>query len=527
MNLHSVRLAGGTGDLVDVTLTAGRVSAVRPAARPTDRDADGADGASWHGAWVLPGLWDHHVHPVDWAASTHRLDLTAHTSSDQVLDAVAGELRRLHARSGGRSETIERPGDSGDSGAARDSAGSAGTGSPAGPDELTGHGLWHSRWERGWGDPDGPSLAALDAVTGTVPTTLISADLHSAWLNSAALERYGLPRSPSGLVAETDWFEIMSRVGRASEATRDARVIEAGRAAAARGIVGIVDFDPIDTHAAWRRRVAAGFDSHRVRASVWPDFLDAAIAAGLRTGDQLPGAGPLVRMGSLKVISDGSLNTHSAWCHDPYPGGGRGAANVSGSELRTTMRRAARAGVSSAIHAIGDRAVGAALDAFEAARATGSIEHAQLVRDEDLPRLARLGLTASVQPLHLLDDRDVAERLWPGRTGRAYRFADFLAAGVPMVFGSDAPVAPLDPWAGITAAVRRTRDERGPWHGEQRISVVEALAATCGRVPRVRVGDAADLVLTEIDPFRVGEEGLPDPGVVGTLCAGRLTFDGR
>src|SRR5699024_1304058 len=136
------------------------------------------------------------------------------------------------------------------------------------------------------------------------------------------------------------------------------------------------------------------------------------------------------------------------------------------------------------------------------------------VADADVPRLARLGLTASVQPLHLLDDRDVADELWAGRTARAYRFADLLTAGVRVVFGSDAPVAPLDPWAAIAAAVRRTGDERGPWHGDQRLPVAAALAATCGREPRVRVGDPADLVLTEVDPFTAPADRLADPGVV-------------
>lgn len=482
MILRGVRAAGGDGRLIDLSITDGRVTGMHQA---------GA-GCDWDGAWVLPGLWDHHVHPVDWAAGRHRLDLSTAAGPADALDSVARELRRA--------PDIE---------------------------ELTGFGLWHSRWATPWGAEGGPTLAMLDAVTGPVPTTLISGDLHSAWMNSAALDLYRLPRTLGGLVAETDWFEVMPRIGAADEGVRDRRVIEAGRAAAARGVVGIVDFDPIDTAAAWRRRVAAGFDSHRVRAGVWPEFLEGAITAGRRTDTPIPGTGSLACTGSLKIISDGSLNTRTAWCHDPYPGGGWGAANLSEEELRTTMARAAQAGITCAIHAIGDRAVGAALDAFEAAGAAGSIEHAQLVTDADLPRIARLGLTASVQPVHLLDDRDVAEQLWAGRTSRAYRFADLLAAGVRVVFGSDAPVAPLDPWAAIAAAVRRTNDERGPWHGDQRVSVAAALAATCGREPRVRVGDAADLVLTELDPFTAPVERLAEPGVIGTVCDGRLTFDAR
>src|SRR5690606_22733854 len=126
-------------------------------------------------------------------------------------------------------------------------------------------------------------------------------------------------------------------------------------------------------------------------------------------------------------------------------------------ELTELLRYAHAKGIRAAVHAIGDRANTLALDAFEASGARGSVEHAQLLHDDDVERMARLGLVASVQPVHLLDDRDVADHHWAGRTGRAFAFAALARAGVRMAFGSDAPVAPLDPWAAISAAVHRTQ----------------------------------------------------------------------
>src|SRR5690606_6955285 len=128
----------------------------------------------------------------------------------------------------------------------------------------------------------------------------------------------------------------------------------------------------------------------------------------------------------------------------------------------------------------------------------GSIEHAQLLHDDDVVRMARLGLVASVQPEHLLDDRDVADHHWSGRTAGAFAFGSLARAGVRMAFGSDAPVAPLDPWAAIAAAVNRPRDEREPWHPEQRIPLGTALASSVRS--RVAVGQPADLAVLEVAP---------------------------
>ena len=131
-----------------------------------------------------------------------------------------------------------------------------------------------------------------------------------------------------------------------------------------------------------------------------------------------------------------------------------------------------------AIHAIGDAALELAMDAFEATGARGSIEHAQLITTRELRRMARLGISASVQPAHLLDDRDTTIQIWPDRADRCFAFRSMLDQGVELRLGSDAPVAPLDPWLAMAAAVHRSADEREPWHPEQALTASEALAAS-------------------------------------------------
>ena len=174
----------------------------------------------------------------------------------------------------------------------------------------------------------------------------------------------------------------------------------------------------------------------RVRAATYPDHLDGAIAAGLATGDSL-GAEGLLTMGPLKIISDGSLNTGTAYCCDPYADSGsgeptRGMRNQTQHELEDLCRKATQSGLEMAVHAIGDAALALAIDAFETTGTRGSIEHAQLVTTAELHRMARLGVRASVQPAHLLDDRDATMRIWPDRADRCFAFRSMLDAGVEL-----------------------------------------------------------------------------------------------
>jgi predicted amidohydrolase YtcJ len=296
--------------------------------------------------------------------------------------------------------------------------------------------------------------------------------------------------------------------------------------------VGIVDMEKPWSLESWRGRMAGGNRVLRVVSAVWPERLDDAISRRVHTGDVVDESGGLLAVGPLKVIIDGSLNTRTAACHEPYfpPGSvddNSGVLLFSQDELSLLMSRATEAGFASAVHAIGDRANAVALEAFARTGARGSIEHAQLLDAADVSRFARLGVIASVQPAHALDDRDVADRYWPGRTGRAFPLRSLLDAGAMLAFGSDAPVSPLDPWLAIAAAVHRTRDERPRWHPEQEISVAEALTASMppGRGGwQLRAGDPADVIALDADPFSTEPAALRTMPVAATMVAGNWTY---
>ena len=356
------------------------------------------------------------------------------------------------------------------------------------------------------------TTAELDAVSTDVPILLISGDGHHAWSNSLALSMLGLaPRDE--VVRENEWFDAYPRVPViAGRTDTPAAYRDALAAAAALGVVGLVDFEFNAPQEAWVERWHDGCDLLRVRWATYAAGLDEVVEAGLHTGDPLldghgSGADERLTMGPLKIISDGSLNTRTAWCCDPYADADvlehpAGLPNQSGAELRALLGRAGAAGLEVATHAIGDAAVADALQAYADTGATGSVEHAQLVRRDDVRRMAALGLRASVQPAHLLDDRDLTEKVWPGRGERCFAFRWMLDDGVELALGSDAPVSPLDPWLAMAAAVHRSADDRHPWHAEQALTPAEAFAASVDGRPTVGAGSPGDLVLLDEDPLR-------------------------
>jgi predicted amidohydrolase YtcJ len=359
----------------------------------------------------------------------------------------------------------------------------------------------------------------------------VSGDVHCMWTNDAAIRMLGLPPE-SWLLREQEAFDLNVRLSEVPEEQLDRWALEAAAVAASRGVVGIVDLEMQGAITGWRRRFDAGFRGLRVRAGVYPGDLDAVVAAGIRTGDVIEGTAGLLVGGPFKLFADGSLNTRTAWCYTDYPGldgpDAAGLAIHSATELLSLARTAHANGLIPTIHAIGDRATTLALDTFEAlgplSSGGGSIEHAQLVTSADFPRFAALGVRASVQPEQAMDDRDVTDHFWAGRTDRAFAYRSLLEAGAELALGSDAPVAPLDPWITIAAAVSRTRDGREPWHPEQSIPIEDALRASWGGRVGIQVGGPADLVVTDIDPLTASGEELRGMPVFATMVNGEWTY---
>ncbi|MBW3658824.1 MAG: amidohydrolase family protein [Actinobacteria bacterium] len=450
-------------------------------------DAAGLEELDVAGATVLRGLEDAHVHAEQWAVARRRLDLRAARSPREVAALVAAAA-------------ADRP-----------------------PGEaIVGIGFRDALWQ------DAPHKDLLAAAAPDRVVLLLSHDLHTAWCSPAALRAIDRGDHPTGLLPEAESYRATGLLQEHADADLDRWVADALAEAATLGVTRIADYEMGDRLPAWQRRAGQAPPTTRVRTTVYREHLDTALDRGLPSGTPVPGTDGLVTVGPLKLFADGALNSRTALCHDPYPGlvgtdHATGHLATSPDQLATLVRRATAGGLDVAIHAIGDRANTIALDAFEAAGRGGRIEHAQLLDPADVPRFATLGVVAGVQPAHLLDDRDVADRHWAGRTDRAFPFRDLAEAGVRMEFGSDAPVAPLDPWLAIVAAVARAAPGDEAWHPEQRLPVATALDASCDGRAELRVGDHADLCVVDRDPLAVDPDELRDVHVIATLLGGRWT----
>ena len=460
------------------------------------------------GGCVLPGFTDAHVHFPSWALARGQLQLTRVRSLPEALarvaEAAAGRPRGAWLRGGGWR------------------------------DEL-------------WPSEDRPDRWALDAVTAHLPVALRSQDGHSLWLNSAALAIAGedletpggvVERDPAGeptgILREEAAWRFQARFAAGSEEVLGA-MKAALPAVAAAGVVALHDKDGgrgAPQHFATLRD--AGELTVRVWQSLPAEGLDALMALAVDAGVPVasprhPAAGELVRIGYVKAFMDGTLGSRTARLLD-----GSGIEITSSEALAEIIRRAASAGLPVAVHAIGDRANREALDAFAATEAIWRplglrhrIEHAQCVHADDLPRFAQLGITASVQYSHATSDQDLVERIWGARGAHSYPYRSLLDAGTRLAAGSDAPVEPLDPVAGLRAAVYRTIGDRPPWRPEQAIELTAALGSFT-REPAwleraedsrgmLRAGLAADLIVLDRDP--VADLGLAR--VKATMLAGR------
>ena len=449
----------GTGrysEPLDVTVTNGTITAIEPTRGVGDGDFD-ADGAN-----LMPGLWDNHTH-FSLAAMISQCTRFSHKAAkSEILAAVEDHL--LHQ-----------------------------------PTRLVGYGFRSATWSTP------PSAADLDVITG-IPVALMSRDLHSLWCNTPALEQAGATGHPTGFLVEEEAFagirRIMSRYLDLVEHAVQAAELEA----ASRGLVGIVDFSSDWAVEAWQHRTASRSIGLRVEAATYPERLDDLIAMGAGTGEELA---ENLKVGPLKIIADGSMGSRTAHCIAPYPnplpGHPNGKPNYTRSELLALLRRAHKARLQAAVHAIGDAACHNVLDAFEISGARGSIEHVQCVAPADLPRFSRLKLVASIQPAHQLEDVGVVDQVWPDAKSRAYPMLDLQRSGTKLAFGSDAPVASLDPWKAIEAACHR------PYRRDQALTPLAALQASTRSM--LSVGQPADLVLTA------------GPGkVLLTMLGGRVTF---
>ncbi len=411
-----------------------------------------------------------------------------------------------------------------------------------------------------WGLGRFPTAAELDAVAGGRPVWLERVDGHAGWASSAALAAAGVTAAtrdpaggrverlaggkPAGVLVDNAKALIERVLPPPRGSDRDLAFEAAQRLLVARGITAVADMGTtIEDWQAFRRAGDAGRLQLRIMS----------YAAGVDAMNLIAGSEPSpwlyedrLRLTGVKLYLDGALGSRGAWLIEPYADdpGNRGLALTGETQLRNLMSRAAMDGFQLAVHAIGDRANTAALDAIEELALTYKgdrrwrIEHAQVVAPGDIERFGKLGAIASMQPIHQVSDRTMAEaRLGPARLSGAYAWNSIAAEGARLAFGSDAPVESPDPFAGMAAAL--TREDAagqpfGGWQPQERVSREAALvgytsgAASAGfaesRFGRIAPGLRADFVLIDVDPMLATPGALRNAKVIETWIGGRKVF---
>ena len=498
----------------DRFLATGSDSEMRSLLAPGGREVD------LRGATVVPGFIDAHIHFLSYGLSLREIDLSGAATLSLALERVG-----------------RRAADT-----------------PTGQ-WLTGRGWDQSVWEGG----AFPAAAQLDAITAEHPVYLARKCGHAAWVNSLALERVGITAhtedpeggeivrdsegKPTGILLEKAMELAFPCMAEPSNAEAAAAVRHAQEVVNRMGIVGIHTKEAAGSLRALQQLRAEGDLTLRTVAQIPVAELDSAIRLGLRTGlgDEL------LRIGGVKVFSDGALGPRTAWMLAPYDGEpeNTGIAVTGAEEMADIIARATDAGLAVVTHAIGDRANRMVLDALEASRRAGRglhlrhrIEHAQVLHEEDIHRFAQLDIIPSVQPIHATQDMLLADRYWGERSRYAYAFRSLWDSGARLAFGSDAPVETPDVIQGIHAAVTRMRADGSPgsdgWYPEERLTVEEAVwAYTVGGAyaggtessqGSITPGKLADLVVLSQDIFTIHPMAILETDVEATLFGGAFVW---
>ena len=492
----------------------GKVTAVleRGEARPqVDYRLDG------EGKVMVPGMIDAHVHVMDIGFAALTLDLSATTSLEDAL----AKIKAFAEENPGRPWILGRG--------------------------------WN---QEKWGLGRFPTAAELDAVVSDRPVWLERADNHANWGNTLAITTAGVTAktpdpaggkiirdargAPAGVFVDNAVQLVGKVVPPPRPEDRDLAFAKAQEVLLAKGVTAVADMGT--EMADWTTFRRAG-DAGRLQIRIM------AYADGFDTLETVAGPEPTLwlyddrlRMGGIKLYLDGALGSRGAVLKAPYHDdpGAKGLPLLSPTQLRNLMSRAAMDNFQTAIHAIGDAANAEVLGAIEELSESYKgdrrwrIEHTQIVDPADLPRLGKHGIIASMQPLHQTSDRLMAEaRLGPERLDGAYPWRSVMQVGGRLAFGSDAPVEPADPWAGMAAAISRTDAKGEPfggWFPQEAVTREAALAGFTsdaafagfaeGRFGRLVPGERADFLLVDRDPLLAAPDDIRQTKVIEVWIGG-------
>jgi len=491
--------------------------------------APGARVLDLGGRCVVPGLTDSHIHFAWYAQTLGLLDLAAAATLDQLLDLVAQRARETS------------PGEC-----------------------ILGQGWNQERWPA----RRFPTAADLDRVAPAHPVMLRARSGHALVANSLALHKAGITAQtpdppggrigrdatgrPDGMLFEDSAMELVASLVPSPGPEEVAGLLRQAFPHAWRvGLTAIHDMDGSSAFAAYQYLHARRELGLRVVKYLPASALDCALEIGLRAGL----GDDWLRIGGLKAFADGALGPRTAAMLAPYAGepDNLGILTIDEEALHTLAHKATAGGLPLAVHAIGDRANRLVLDTLSGLRGDGAcssppfpplssrhrIEHVQLLHLADVPRLAALGVVASMQPIHATQDCEMAGRYWGERCATAYAWRSLLQAGTLLAFGSDCPVEDLNPFLGLHAAVTRRRANDGfpgpeGWVPQQRLTVEEALraytlGAACAagledRLGSLAPGKLADLVVLDRDIFACDPMEIAQTQVVATMVGGRFVY---
>ncbi len=493
-----------TGSNADISLLAGSATTVIDAG----------------GKLVLPGFNDSHAHLLLGGRQLMAVDLRNARSRADFAAEVASAARALPA----------------------------------------GRWLIGGNWDNGaWSDPGLPAKEDIDPFTPATPVLLTRTDLHMGLVNSAALSAAGITAGtpdpaggaiirhpvtgePTGILKDAALELIRRAIPPPSMDESLTAVGNASELAASLGVTSLQDMAVGKEWESWR--VFQAFRRQRaltVRLGLHMPLSDWFNTREIPVGQQ----DSWLKLAGVKAFVDGSLGSSTALFFAPYDDepANCGLLMQPAAELGEQLAAADLAGLQAAVHAIGDKANRILLNIYdEVAVQNGSrdrrfrVEHAQHLCAEDICRMATLNAIASVQPSHLIDDGRWAERrIGPERTRFAYPFRSLISAGVKLAFGSDWPVAPLNPLEGIQAAVTRKLDNGRPWHPEQRITVEEAVNAYTVNAAYAEFaenekgvlspGMLADFVILSQDIFAIPPEDIAATKVLCTVCGGKIVYE--
>jgi predicted amidohydrolase YtcJ len=472
------------------------------------------------GLVMLPGLIDAHGHVMGTGFQALTLDLSNTTSLAQAQAAIKAYALKYPERRW-----------------------------------ILGRGWNEEKWQLG----RFPSAADLDGLEIDRPIWLERVDGHAGWANNRAMAMAGITVAtkapiggriemtagkPNGIFVDNAAELISSKVPVPRAAERDLAFAKAQESLLAMGITAIADMGTtIQDWQSYRRAGDEGWLSIRIMG--YASGIDNMVAiAGPRPTPWL--YDDKLHLGGVKLYLDGALGSRGAWLKKPYADAPTqiGLPMLNGAELRNLMVRASMDGFQTAVHAIGDAANAEVIGAVEDLAATypsdrrWRIEHTQIVDPLDLPRLAKNGIIASMQPVHQTSDRLMAEaRLGPARLPGAYAWNSILKSGGKLAFGSDTPVESADPFAGIAAAITREDADGlpfGGWRIEDRVSREQALAGfTTGaafagfaesKIGSLTPGHRADFILINQDPLLASPRDIRATSVEETWVGGRPVY---